>query len=77
MGLLNLLPGSKLGLKGGTPAKIAGSNGASTLHYQYSINGTPKQNQPEPSPSKLDLGGAIPKMAPSGQKLPYVNNEPK
>jgi len=74
MGLLDSLSNSKLGLKGGTPAKIASANPASTLHFQSSINDKPNIAQ---SPSKLDLDGVAPKVAPSGQKLPYKDNQPK
>jgi hypothetical protein len=66
MGLLDSLPKSNLGLKGGTPAKIAGANPASTLHFQSSINDKPDIKQ---SPSKLDLNGVTPKK--------YKDNQPK
>lgn len=77
MGLLDLLPGSKFGMKGETPAKIASALPGSTLHDIYSITGAPKQNQTVPAPSRLDLDGVPPTVSPSGQGLPYTNNLPK
>jgi hypothetical protein len=67
MGLLDLLPTSNLGLDGVTPAPISSANPNSTLHYQYSINGTPVQT-PAPAPSELDLNGATPTK--------YLDNPP-
>ena len=74
MGLLDLLPGSNLGLKGGTPANIPSSKKTSTLHFQSSINDTPNIDQ---SPSTLDIDGIKPVISPTGQKLPYLDNLPK
>jgi hypothetical protein len=73
MGLLDLLPNSNLGLQGATPSKIASANPTSTLHNQSSITDEPDIDQ---SPSNLDLNGTAPTTSPSGQKLPYVNNQP-
>lgn len=66
MGLLDSLPKSNLGLKGGTPNKVPSANPASTLHNQSSINDKPDIEQ---SPSKLDLDGTTPKK--------YSDNLPK
>ena len=77
MGLLDLLPTSGLGLKGATPAKIPSANPNSTLHYQSSINDTPKLGANMPAASRLDLNGVKPTVAPSGQKLPYDQNKPR
>lgn len=77
MGLLDLLPSSNLGLDGATPATIPSGQPGSTLHNIYSITGTPRQNQPEPAPSRLDLDGVPPTVSPSGQGLPYINNLPR
>jgi len=74
MGLLDLLPGSKLGLQGGTPANIPSSKNTSTLHFQSSINDNPDIDQ---SPSALDLNGDKPAVSATGQKLPYMSNLPK
>jgi len=73
MGLLDSLSISNLGLRGATPNKIPSANPTSTLHNQSSITDEPDIDQ---SPSNLDLNGTIPSTAPSGQKLPYVNNQP-
>lgn len=69
MGLKDLLPNSTLGLKGATPAQIPSADPKSTIHYQYSINGDPKQNIQVPAPSKLDLDGKTPGK--------YLDNPPK
>ena len=76
MGLLDRLPNSNLGLKGATPAKVPGSEKTSTMHYESSINNTPKLTNPKLAPSSLDLDGKIPTLAPLGQKLPYDLNRP-
>ncbi len=76
MGLLNLLPTSNLGLQGSTPAQIPSANPASTMHYQSSINNNPNLPAGYPSPSNLDLNGAPPTIAPSGQQLPYTQHQP-
>lgn len=68
MGLLDLLPTSNLGLDGVTPTQIPSANPNSTLHYQYSINGIPVQQQQQPAPSELDLDGATPSK--------YLDNPP-
>ena len=44
---------------GSTPQQMAGSTGASVLHDEYSINGTPEVLG-KPEPSTLDLDGQIP-----------------
>lgn len=69
MGLLDLLPKSNFGLAGQTPEKVQDGNTASTLHKEYSINGTPKQVEKVPSPSGLDLNGQTPSK--------YTDNLPK
>lgn len=79
MGLLNLLSTSPLGLAGITPALIPSAKPTSTLHYKYSIIGTPTQGIPVPVPSLLDLNGQIPAIssAPnSTQQLPYLLHLP-
>ena len=60
MALKDLLKNSPLGLKGETPAQIPSAKSTSTIHYQYSINGDPKQVEKVPAPSKLDLDGKTP-----------------
>jgi len=65
MGLLDSLPKSNLGLKGGTPAKIPSSKKTSTLHFQSSINDQPNIKQ---NPSILDLDGITPNK--------YLDNPP-
>lgn len=69
MALLDLLAQGLLGLKGKTPPINRGAKGDSTLHYEYSLNGKPKQTQNTPSPSGLDLDGKAPKK--------YLDNPPK
>ena len=66
MGLLDLLPGSDLGLKGLTPKQREGANPNSTLHNTSSINDTPDITQ---KPSNLDLDGKRPTA--------YMDNPPK
>ena len=68
MGLLDLLPTSNLGLDGATPPQIPSANPNSTLHFKYSINGTPTQTVTVPAPSALDLDGATPSK--------YLDNPP-
>ena len=68
MGLLDLLPNSNLGLQGQTPGQVPSANPYSTLHNQYSINGTPGQTQNQPAPSELDLDGVTPPK--------YLDNPP-
>lgn len=51
----NQLPNSPLGLRGVTPPSVAVLP-SSTLHYQYSIIGTP-DNPNRPTPSLLDKNG--------------------
>ena len=80
MGLLDMLPTSKFGLKGATPPQMPGANKTSTLHYQSSITGNPELAADKPAPSILDLDGKVPTIttAPgSTQKLPYINNAPR
>ena len=60
MALKDLLKNSPLGLKGETPTQISSAKPTSTIHYQYSINGDPKQVEKEPAPSNLDLNGQTP-----------------
>jgi len=76
MGLLDLLPTSNLGLQGATPAIIPSANPGSTLHYDSSINNQPNLPAGYPAPSNLDLDGAPPTIAPSGQLLPYILHLP-
>lgn len=68
MGLLDLLPSSNLGLQGSTPPQVPSANPNSTLHYEYSINGIPVQQQQQPAPSELDLNGQTPTK--------YLDNPP-
>ena len=83
MGLLDLLPTSNFGLDGATPANIPSANPGSTLHKLSSITNDPKLvgqmtlNAPWPAPSRLDLNGVPPTVAPSGQQLPYINHLPR
>lgn len=80
MGLLDLLPNSKLGLKGATPSRIDSANPASTLHHNSSINNNPALGANMPPPSSLDLNGVPPTMSSvqgSTQKLPYTQHLPK
>tara|TARA_Y100000593_G_scaffold87245_1_gene167394 strand:- start:312 stop:545 length:234 start_codon:yes stop_codon:yes gene_type:complete len=63
MGLLDKLTtgvGSTLSSgNGATPSIPVGATDQSTLHNEYSVNGTP--NQPnKPTPSILDLNGVTP-----------------
>lgn len=67
MGLLKLLPNSKLGFKGEKPAYDS-ENPNSRLHKTYSINGIPNIKK-KPIPSVLDLDGIRPKS--------YLDNPPK
>lgn len=55
--LSNQLVNSNLGLKGATPNNNPGSDPASTLHFQSSINNTPAIDMPV---SELDLNGITP-----------------
>ena len=62
MGLLNMLTqqGSQLSeFDGQTPPPANIDVVGSTLHYQYSINGTPNMTG-FPTPSQLDLNGQTP-----------------
>jgi hypothetical protein len=62
MGLLNKLTtdGSQLSqYDGATPPPANIDVQGSTLHYQYSINGTPNMTE-FPTPSQLDLNGQTP-----------------
>jgi hypothetical protein len=62
MGLLNKLTtdGSQLSqFDGQTPPPANIDTPDSTLHYQYSINGTPNMTG-FPTPSQLDLNGVTP-----------------
>jgi len=62
MGLLNKLEtdGSQLSqFDGQTPPPSNIDVATSTLHYQYSINGTPNMTG-FPTPSQLDLNGVTP-----------------
>jgi hypothetical protein len=62
MGLLNKLTtdGSQLSeFDGQTPPPANIDVQGSTLHYQYSINGTPNMTG-FPTPSQLDLNGQTP-----------------
>lgn len=69
MGLLDLLPGTNFGFKGQQPPKAGLGGPDSTLHYEYSLNGTPIQNKDLPAPSKLDLDGKTPEK--------YMDHLPK
>jgi hypothetical protein len=42
-------------------------------NYQQYLDGT---GNILPSPSQLDLNGAVPSVTPRGQALPYNNNKP-
>ena len=55
--LTDQLQSSDLGLKGETPGIRAGALDSSTLHFESSINNTPKIDRPA---SKLDLDGKTP-----------------
>lgn len=70
MGLLNLLTnnGSTLSqFDGQTPPVMPGANPLSTLHDEYSLNGTPQMVN-KPQPSNLDLDGITPPR--------YLDNPP-
>lgn len=67
-GLLDRLPTSKWGYGGEKPTYSADNTKNSTLHYMYSINGTPKMTN-LPTPSTLDLNGVTPSR--------YLDNPPK
>ena len=70
MGLLDKLntAGSNLSaFDGTTPPTPIGSTDQSTLHDQYSLNGTPN-NPGSPQPSLLDLDGVTPPK--------YLDNPP-
>lgn len=71
MGLLNMLTqqGSNLSeFDGQTPPPANIDVQGSTLHYQYSINGTPNMVG-FPTPSTLDLNGVTPPK--------YLDNPPQ
>lgn len=71
MGLLNMLTqqGSQLSeFDGQTPPPANIDVQGSTLHYQYSINGTPNMVG-FPTPSQLDLDGVTPPK--------YLDNPPQ
>lgn len=71
MGLLNKLTtdGSQLSqYDGATPPPSNIDVQGSTLHYQYSINGTPNMTG-FPTPSQLDLNGQTPPQ--------YLDNLPE
>jgi len=82
MGLLDKLTteGSQLNqFSGQTPPLSNTDVQGSTLHDQYSINGTPNMTG-FPTPSQLDLDGIIPPISTvpgSSQQLPYLNNLPE
>ena len=59
MGLLDKIQDSTLGLKGTTPTKFGDTASQSTLHNEYSLNGTPSLPN-KPTPSSLDLQGETP-----------------
>ena len=71
MGLLDMLTqqGSQLSeFDGQTPPIVNQDTQESTLHYQYSINGTPNMVG-FPTPSQLDLDGVTPPR--------YLDNPPQ
>ncbi len=52
-----------------TPTIPTGATPLSTLHDEYSLNGTPGQESNVPTPSLLDLNGGVPSYN-------YRNNAP-
>lgn len=54
---------------------ITGQNmGAVNADYQQYLDGA---NNMLPTPSQLDLGGTSPNISPTGQSLPYIDNQPR
>lgn len=92
MGLINKLQNGESALtsyNGVTPPTNILATAQSPMHDSYSITGenagavNSLYNQyldgaPNmlPTPSQLDLGGTAPTVSPSGQALPYINNQP-
>jgi hypothetical protein len=93
MGLLDKLQHGDSNLtsyNGATPRVNPLATAQSKMHDSYSITGQDAGtvntdyhayndgvNQNLPTPSNLDLGGTTPKIAPSGQALPYTLNQPR
>lgn len=92
MGLINKLQNGESTLtpyNGVTPSINQLTTAQSPMHDSYSITGqnvgvvNNLYNQYLdgtsnflPPPSQLDLGGVTPSTTPSGQALPYINNQP-